>query len=175
MSDMANAILDAAEKHIRLGGFAAFSHRNLAEEVGVKSSSVHYHFPTKDRLAAAVIERYKGRVADLLEQMFSEGSDPVKVTTDAFRLTLDAPGGQCPCVSLGAELQELPPEVTGEVKEYYQMVLAKMVKYGIPEGEATVLMSTLLGAQLLSSVFHDHKYFNTAVEKVLQDNRRAAA
>ena len=58
MSDVNTAILDAAEARMRLGGFNGFSFRGIAADVGVKSSSVHYHFPTKETLAAAVIHRY---------------------------------------------------------------------------------------------------------------------
>jgi TetR/AcrR family transcriptional repressor of nem operon len=58
MNAMAESIMDAAERRIRLGGFNGFSFREVAADVGVKSSSVHYHFPTKERLAAAVVHRY---------------------------------------------------------------------------------------------------------------------
>jgi AcrR family transcriptional regulator len=58
MSDVNTAILNAAEARMRLGGFNGFSFRDIAADVGVKSSSVHYHFPTKETLAAAVIHRY---------------------------------------------------------------------------------------------------------------------
>ena len=57
MSDIKTAIMDAAERRMQLGGFGGFSFRELAADVGVKSSSVHYHFPTKEALAAAVIRR----------------------------------------------------------------------------------------------------------------------
>src|ERR1700676_3710637 len=54
MSDVKTAIMDAAEKRMRLAGFTGFSFREIAADVGIKSSSVHYHFPTKENLAAAV-------------------------------------------------------------------------------------------------------------------------
>jgi len=60
MSDVNTAILDAAEARMRLGGFNGFSFR----DVGVKSSSVHYHFPTKETLAAAVIHRYTDKAIE---------------------------------------------------------------------------------------------------------------
>src|SRR5437899_1576737 len=68
MSDVATAIMDAAERRIRLGGFNGFSFREIAADVGVKSSSVHYHFPTKEKLAAAVIHRYTDEVAEAGEK-----------------------------------------------------------------------------------------------------------
>jgi TetR/AcrR family transcriptional repressor of nem operon len=54
MSDVKTAIMDAAERRMQLGGFGGFSFREIAADVGIKSSSVHYHFPTKEDLAAAV-------------------------------------------------------------------------------------------------------------------------
>src|SRR5690348_18498506 len=58
MSDVKTAIMDAAEQRMQLGGFGGFSFREIAADVGIKSSSVHYHFPTKEDLAAAVIRRW---------------------------------------------------------------------------------------------------------------------
>lgn len=47
MTDTSNAIMDATEERIRQGGYSGFSFREIAADVGVKSSSVHYHFPIK--------------------------------------------------------------------------------------------------------------------------------
>src|ERR1700737_89753 len=78
MSDVAAAIMDAAERRMRKGGFNGFSFREIAVDVGVKSSSVHYHFPTKENLAAAVIQRYTAQTADLIERELQKEPNPVK-------------------------------------------------------------------------------------------------
>jgi len=175
MSDVATAILDAALKHIRVGGFSAFSHRNLAEEVGVKSSSVHYHFPTKDRLAAAVIHRYTADVAEYADSLFAKESDPVKVLAEAFREPVVMEERLCPCVTLGAELNDLPPETVIEVKGYYRMWLDKLVEKGVTKAAATAYISSLLGAQLLASIFHDVAMYDAVAEKLLRDHAAVAA
>ena len=59
-------ILDAAEKRARMAGYHGFSFRDVAEDVGIKSSSVHYHFPTKGDLCEALARRYTVRAADRL-------------------------------------------------------------------------------------------------------------
>ena len=41
MSDVKTAIMDAAERRMQLGGFGGFSFREIAADVGIKSSSVH--------------------------------------------------------------------------------------------------------------------------------------
>ena len=46
------AIMDAAERRIRELGYNGFSFRDIAADVGIKSASVHHHFPTKPALAA---------------------------------------------------------------------------------------------------------------------------
>ena len=40
-------LLAVAQNKVREGGYNNFSFRELAKEVGIKSASVHYHFPTK--------------------------------------------------------------------------------------------------------------------------------
>ena len=46
------ALLKVAEDKVRKGGYNNFSFREIANEVGIKSASVHYHFKTKADLGA---------------------------------------------------------------------------------------------------------------------------
>jgi len=46
IADTEAKILDLAETLIRQNGYNGFSFRDIASGVGVKSSSVHYYFPT---------------------------------------------------------------------------------------------------------------------------------
>src|SRR5271168_872816 len=121
MNEVATAIMDAAERRMRIGGFNGFSFRELDADVGVKSSSVHYHFPTKENLAAAVVRRYTDHVADLIDRELAIDPDPVKVWTRAFRSTLHSDDRMCPCAVLGAASRDLPPEVATEVQHFFEM------------------------------------------------------
>jgi len=56
---MRDAILKAAEARIRRNGFHGFSFRDLAEDVGIKSASVHYYFPTKADLGVSLMRNYQ--------------------------------------------------------------------------------------------------------------------
>ena len=69
-------ILDAAERAIRDRGYNAVSFRDLAAAVGVKSASVHHHFPTKADLGAAVARRYAERFLDALGDPATWPSSP---------------------------------------------------------------------------------------------------
>ena len=51
-------IIELADKLIRQNGYNAFSFHEISYKVGIKTASVHYHFPKKSDLGVAVIERH---------------------------------------------------------------------------------------------------------------------
>lgn len=175
MSDVATAIMNAAERHIRVGGYDAFSFRDLATEVGVKSSSVHYHFPTKEKLAASVIRRYSEQVSSYIDELEQRNLDPVQIMTDAFATTVRPNIRLCPCVVLGAAVYDLPEEVSAEVRAYYEMWFRRLEAMGLARERATVYMSSLLGGQLLAAVQDDPKAFDAAAREVLREHAAVAA
>src|ERR1700761_7156502 len=159
MSDAANAIMDAAEKRIRKGGFYGFSFRETAADVGIKSSSVHYHFPTKEKLAEAVIRRYTDDVSDHIDEMFRADPDAVRVWTTAFAGTLRSAERMCPCTVMGATALDLPPEVAAAVKDFFQMMRTKMIEQGMDAGSADLFMATMIGTQVISNALRDVSNF----------------
>lgn len=54
-------ILNLAESLLQDKGFNGFSYAHIATELGVKNAAIHYHFPTKEDLSIAVIQRYRER------------------------------------------------------------------------------------------------------------------
>jgi TetR/AcrR family transcriptional regulator, transcriptional repressor for nem operon len=168
MSDAAVAIMDAAERRIRLGGFNGFSFREIAADVGIKSSSVHYHFPTKENLAAAVIHRYTDEVAELIEQELAKDPDPIRVWTRAFRGTLHSAERMCPCAVLGAVSLDLPQEVVLEVKRFFQMCLDKLMAGGLPSNSAAELLSTITGAMVVANALGDMTAYDRATRDLIR-------
>ncbi len=162
MGDVATAIMDAAERRMRIGGFNGFSFREIAADVGVKSSSVHYHFPTKEKLAAAVIHRYTDEVADIIDQKLATDPDPVKVWTRAFRGTLHSDERMCPCAVLGAGALDLPPELAAEVKRFFKMCLDKLVAGGLSANSAAELLATITGAMVVANALNDIGIYDRA-------------
>ena len=55
------AILDLGESLLQDKGFNGFSYAHIAGELGVKNAAVHYHFPTKEDLGCAIVQRYRDR------------------------------------------------------------------------------------------------------------------
>jgi len=52
-------ILHSAQELIQSRGFNAFSFRDIAAQVGIRSASIHHHFPTKEDLGKEVIANYR--------------------------------------------------------------------------------------------------------------------
>jgi TetR/AcrR family transcriptional repressor of nem operon len=175
MSDAAIAIMDSAERRIRVGGFNGFSFREIASDVGVKSSSVHYHFPTKDVLAAAVVRRYTERVSEEIDHDLEKEKDPVRLWTKAFRRSSTSAKTMCPCVVLGAASQDLPSEVSVEIKRFFKMCIDKMMAEGMSKNDATELLSTITGALVLSNALGESGVYDRATGVLAGDAARKAA
>jgi TetR/AcrR family transcriptional repressor of nem operon len=160
MSDIAAAIMDAAERRMRLSGFYGFSFREIAADVGVKSSSVHYHFPTKEKLAAAVIHRYTDEVAEFIDKEAETAPDPVSLWTGAFRGTLCSEERMCPCAVLGA--------VAAEVRRVFKMCLDKMMAAGLSESGSSGLLATITGALVVANALNDVGAYDRAAEGLMR-------
>jgi TetR/AcrR family transcriptional repressor of nem operon len=122
--DGAERILDAAEAMIRTQGFNGFSFRDIAKQVGVKSSSVHYHFPTKGDLGAAVTRRYTQRFLVSLGDPKAAPNDANAVIAafrSLFRNALVNDRQMCLCGMLGAEVGDLPEEVAAETATFFTL------------------------------------------------------
>jgi TetR/AcrR family transcriptional repressor of nem operon len=168
MSDVSNAIIDSAERRIRAGGFSGFSFREVAADVGVKSSSVHYYFPTKEALAAAVIHRYTDFVSELIDKQLQLDPDPIKVWTKAFRGTLHSDVRMCPATVMGAASGDLPTEVATEVKRFFRMCLDKLIKEGLSQKEAAEFLATITGALVVANAIDDKALYDRATTERLK-------
>ena len=101
---MKEAILDAAEKRVRHAGYSNMSFRDVAKDVGIKSASVHYHFPTKSDLGTALVERYKDHFSQKLLQIDTTNfSDALAKFVQLYDAALVMDQSICLCAALGAE------------------------------------------------------------------------
>ena len=121
MSDKRTEIMDAAEARIRAAGYSGFSFRELASDVGVKSSSIHYYFTTKEELGVAVAQRYADRFFEGLEK--GAGDRSQKLAT-AFDKALRGDGRVCLCGVLGAASASLPKTVALQAKSFFERALS---------------------------------------------------
>ena len=175
MSEIKTAIIDAAQRRIQLGGFGGFSFRDIAADVGIKSSSVHYHFPTKDDLGAAVIRRWTENALEHIDQEIERDPNPASAWRKIFGGTAHSERHMCPCTVLGAASQDLPEQVAGEVKRFFKLCEGKMISQGLSKPDASKLLSTLIGALVVANAIGDSSEYDRATGDLVRKRKSALA
>lgn len=177
-SDTATRLLDAAQVLVQERGFNAFSYKDLAAAVGIRTASIHYHFPAKADLGHALMARYLTELEEALRKI-DDLDRPNKAKLEAFvdlyRATEDR-GAICLCGSLAADLETLPEDLRSSVMGYLdrsERWIADRIDDGVRAGEFTIsgsstdiasaLVASLQGALILARA---QKGPSSVVEKV---------
>lgn len=152
----------AARLTVQDRGYSGLSFRDLAADVGIKSASIHYHFPSKGALGGALADRYTSDFAEYLDGLLTEGLDPVACLaryTDVFGNTLRNDNRMCLAGILAAEHKELPEEVRTEVVKFGTMneewIARVLVNAGSTDPlqdqrRARAIFAAIEGAQLVA-------------------------
>src|SRR5476649_1984467 len=80
--------MTAARAMVQAQGYNSLSFRELAKQIGIKSASVHYYFPTKGDLGAALAREYTDEFRAYLDGLVDAGKDwktCIRDYTDVFR------------------------------------------------------------------------------------------
>ena len=167
-------LLHVAEDKVRKGGYDNFSFREIANEIGIKSASVHYHFPTKADLGAELAHQYTEAFLKALgdvDSIKARGENPIDVYTKIFKHALLTDNKMCLGGLLGAQNESLPEKVQIEVKRFFDKNLEWLKAAHSANGEANpsqaaiTTISLLEGAMMISKALNDHSYFTLATDE----------
>jgi TetR/AcrR family transcriptional regulator, transcriptional repressor for nem operon len=167
--DTRQSILDSAETLILTRGYNGFSYKDIADVVGIRKASIHYHFPSKETLGAAFVDGYFHRFVQWREQV-----DHLTVAQKlaAFLEMLQRVSNNaekiCPMGMLAAEYPTLPKSVQdslrrllGAMDQWLVQVMAQGQAEGYlrPEPEAPVMAKVMInamsGSMKMARVFQD--------------------
>jgi TetR/AcrR family transcriptional regulator, transcriptional repressor for nem operon len=156
-SDKAIEILEAAEIRIRRGGFEAVSYRDLAADVGIKAASVHYHFPQKALLGAAVVDLYSDKLAAALgpvDLTQASVAEHLQRLCDCYTAAVRDDGMICLGCMLGAESKDLPEAVSEAARRFFTRLLTWLELVLGDRSDAAALavhiIGTLQGTMILA-------------------------
>jgi len=170
-------ILEAAEKRVRGLGFHAVSFRDLANDVGIKSSSVHYHFPQKEDLGEQLVKRYSDRFQDRLGKIVVDEGDPIEALQGFVALygeALVVGEAVCLCAILGAEANSLSERVNVGVQEFFQSnidwlkPIHNRVQPSVSAMAPVEIVSALEGAMIVSTAMKDRGPFDAVARRILE-------
>ncbi|AUH51373.1 TetR/AcrR family transcriptional regulator [Chromobacterium sp. ATCC 53434] len=165
-NDTRKRILDLAEELLLTRGFNGFSYQHISSALGVRNAAIHYHFPKKNDLGVALIQRYRRRFQRFIEQQ-QEWDAPRRLES-YFGLS-DQYYQQrkqiCPSGILSTEFQTLPDDMREEaaafIDEMRQWAVAivrqgrdsgQMAYAGTPEAVGMMLFSALQGGLQLARI-----------------------
>ena len=180
LTPTANAILKVAEQMTQTVGYNGLSFRDIAAAVGIKSASVHYHFPTKGSLGAALARRYTDRLIEHLTEVNARASHPASALAAyvaVFRTTLEKDGRMCLCGILAAESDAIPEEVRAEVRRFVDLnvqwisatierAMGSVSLGAAAQDHAKALFAALEGAMLVARGTGDIASFDVIVAQL---------
>lgn len=175
-SEMRETLMSMAKAIVQARGYSGLSFRELAKEAGLKNPSVHYHFPTKGDLGAALARRYTEDGSAYLEDLLKQSSDPawcLDQYAKIFRAALENDNRMCLCGIMSAELDEIPVEVRREIDAFSAVNvawIARVLALAKPEQaeearreHALAIYTAIEGAQLVARGAQDISVYDRAI------------
>jgi len=179
-SETAEQILDLAETLIQTRGYSAFSYQDIADSLGIRKASIHYHFPSKADLGVAVVDRYMARSGEALTAIADDQSQSSMTMLDfyvqPYLQFASTPDRVCLSGALAGEMLALPPKVRERVDHFFrtqQLWLTEILKRGVARGEfklpapasqvARFVFGALQGALLVKRTTNDLTQINDVI------------
>lgn len=160
--DTREEILNAAEDLLQRRGYTAFSYQHIAVQLGIRNAAIHYHFPSKEDLGVALIQR--------LRQNFREWTEATAAAHPSAWARLQALFRNyeeylevrcmriCPIGVLGCEFEAIPEPMRHEtrlmLREHYEFLIetltlgreqGELLYFGEPREKAVEIAAALQG------------------------------
>jgi AcrR family transcriptional regulator len=176
--------MDLAESLLQDKGFNGFSYAHIAGELGVKNAAIHYHFPTKEDLVCAVVQRYRDRFQLWINNARVKNLSPQEKLDWFFEIyaSMRADHGKvCLAGSLETEFNSLPEALqqqtealTSELLAWLASTLGEGWEAGVfqfngdPANKAALILSSLQGALQMARALGAEK-FHAVLKQHKQD------
>jgi len=123
MNNTRERLIDSAMKHLYQLGYNRFSFAPVAKECGIAKASIHYHFPDKDSLVLAAIEKYVSGQKNFLEEIRQDKSisapEKFSVIFDyAYKQIIEMKYIGCLAGNLGLEISETNPRILEQIQAF---------------------------------------------------------
>lgn len=158
-------IVETAARAIRRSGYDGTGVADIMKEAGLTHGGFYAHFPSRDAMLAEAADKAGKETVAIAEHIFA------KVPKDqALRALMNAYLSDehmaniengCSFAALGSEMPRQAPEVrkasTCRIKEMIGLIKNKLVGESNAYEKALVMMSTMVGALLLSRAVDDNE------------------
>ena len=182
LNKTAHKILDVAERYTQTNGFNAFSYKDIQNEVGVKTSSIHYYFPTKQDLAMTMVQRYVERFTETLNLIEAEeqnGFARLKRLGQGHKSLVEE-GKFCMCGMMASDMLSLPDNVKKQLSDFFDLSqewIARAIDLAKQQGQlrdsihvkcaSMHFLASLEGGMLVARVKDDPQYLQDIIDEAL--------
>ena len=161
-------------------GYDGFSYSDIAERVGIRAPTIHYHFPTKADLATAIAADYRAEFADQVGALTGSCIEQLRAYASLFTATLV--DGNCICLGgmLAREPASLPEATRSEVRRFFieQLEwLSDVLADGIaeaslradldPQAFASAFLGALEGTMLVAQATDDSQHVQRVADQLI--------
>lgn len=174
-------LLQKAEVLIRQRGYSGFSYSDLSAAMGIRKSSIHHHYSTKEILVRSVLESYRSRYARGLSEIetdYENALDRIEAYGRLYMRGVDQNLG-CLCAALAVELETLPESLKNGTSDFFREHIGwieKIYKEGLSKGEvrevinakgaARMIVSALEGALLMERMVSGRTGFKLTLSAI---------
>ncbi|MCG6169454.1 TetR/AcrR family transcriptional regulator [Leptospira sp. FAT2] len=178
--DTKEKIVTLARHYFQSVGFQSFSFQNIADDLGIRKASIHYHYPSKEELGLEVLEVYYKNFEEYT-QTLKERPPRVRLF-GLFKLYEGYTGENgkiCPFGVVGTEYHVLSPairEKTLVLHNQHRDFLIQTLHDGMKEGSfilplnvketADLFMSAIQGSMQISRIRKDKEYFPKMIKNL---------
>ncbi|MEO1096387.1 MAG: TetR/AcrR family transcriptional regulator [Bacteroidota bacterium] len=168
------SIIALAENHIQQNGYNAFSYYDIAVQLGIKNAAVHYHFPKKEDLLKAVLDKSEQHFQNMVELSKHNDinyMDKLNRFLKIYDDNLNRQNRVCLMGALATDLFTLPAhlrpalnQLVEAMKNWLTQILeearnAGEFKFdGVASDRAALICSSMAGALQLARVLGNKEY-----------------
>lgn len=173
ISETKERILTEAESLIQQKGFNAFSFKDIAKAIGIKTASIHYHFPSKEDLGIEVVSWHADKVENALyningNQKLSAKQKIQSLFDAILSLTYKSEHKMCLGGMFASDLQSLPASIQNKAKSFFELIINwirdVLIASGCDKDLSCLLskqiMSQIEGALLLARLYKDKAFLD---------------
>lgn len=168
-------------------GYHGASMADIMAAVGLQKGGIYNHFANKEELAQAAFNHNWQQMRGLLMHALAQAGDsPIEQLLAAIGMHLQAgigalPVGGCPIMNTAIEQDDGDPTLRAQAQaalDEWRDTLAQLVQTGIDRGDfyatcdpdevATIIISGLEGALMLTQLYGDERLLRRAVNHLQQ-------
>ncbi|MDJ0838022.1 MAG: TetR/AcrR family transcriptional regulator [Acidobacteriota bacterium] len=180
--DTRNEILQLALELFLTRGYNGFSYQDLADRLGIRKASIHYHFPSKEDLAVAMIADFREELRNWSRNLEAKDAAPgqkLDALFETYRQMFRGKDQICMVGACSAEWNTLADPVRaemGKVMKGQRQWLVDVIEQGRETGEfapgtealplARFVYAGMQGALQLARVSNDETMLDLVIKQL---------